>query len=65
MGEAREGRRSEDRLQRLAEDVAEHFRERCEALEGKAMVVAYSRRVAAELTELLRERLGDERGATA
>jgi type I restriction enzyme R subunit len=47
-----------ERLRRLADDAAEHYRMRCEALEGKAMVVAYSRRVAADLTELLRERLG-------
>jgi len=47
-----------DRLRTLADDTAEHYLARCEALEGKAMVVAYSRRVAAELTALLRERLG-------
>ena len=47
-----------DRLRHLADDAAEHYLARCEALEGKAMVVAYSRRVAAELTELLREHLG-------
>ena len=49
-----------DRLRTLADDIAEHYLARCEALEGKAMVVAYSRRMAAELTGLLRERLGDE-----
>ncbi len=49
-----------DRLGKLADDVAEHYRARCDALDGKAMVVAYSRRVAADLTGLLRERLGDE-----
>ena len=48
-----------DRLRRLADDTAEHYRERCDALEGKAMVVGYSRRIASELTHLLRERLGD------
>ena len=47
-----------DRLEKLADDVKEHFTARCEALEGKAMVVAYSRRIAAELAELLRERFG-------
>ena len=47
-----------ERLRQLADDTAEHYRERCEALEGKAMVVGYSRRIAAELTGLLRERLG-------
>ncbi len=49
-----------ERLVRLADDVVEHYRTRCDALEGKAMVVAYSRRIAAELTDLLRERLGEE-----
>lgn len=49
-----------ERLGRLADDLAEHYRARCEALEGKAIVVAYSRRIAAELTALLRARLGKE-----
>ena len=49
-----------DRLARVADDITAHFRARTEALAGKAMVVAYSRRIAAELTDLLRERLGDE-----
>jgi type I restriction enzyme, R subunit len=49
-----------DRLARLADDVADHFTARCETLAGKALVVAYSRRIAAELTERLRERLGEE-----
>ena len=49
-----------DRLRQLADDAVEHYQARCEALEGKAMVVAYSRRIGAELTGLLRERLGAE-----
>jgi type I restriction enzyme R subunit len=49
-----------ERLQRLADDVYEHFTARCEVLDGKAMVVAYSRRIAAELTDLLRDRFGAE-----
>lgn len=49
-----------ERLERLADDVHEHFSARCEVLDGKAMVVAYSRRIAAELTGLLQERLGEE-----
>jgi type I restriction enzyme, R subunit len=49
-----------ERLRRLADDVAEHFEMRCEAQFGKAMVVAYSRRIAAELTDLLGVRLGEE-----
>src|SRR6266511_1660610 len=48
-----------DRLATLAADVADHFNARCEALAGKGMVVAYSRRIAAELTGLLRKRLGE------
>ncbi len=49
-----------DRLERLADDIHEHFSARSETLAGKAMVVAYSRRIAAELTDLLRERFGTE-----
>jgi type I restriction enzyme R subunit len=49
-----------ERLATLADHVAEHFTARCETLAGKGLVVAYSRRIAAELTGLLRERLGDE-----
>jgi len=49
-----------DRMERLAEDVHAHFTARCEVLAGKGMVVAYSRRIAAELTVLLRERFGDD-----
>ncbi len=50
-----------DRLLKLADDIHEHFSARCEVLEGKGLVVAYSRRIAAELTELLRERFGQEK----
>ena len=49
-----------DRLAKVADDLAEHFTARCEALAGKAMVVAYSRKLAAALTDLLRERLGEQ-----
>jgi type I restriction enzyme R subunit len=49
-----------ERLVKVADDLAEHFQERCEALEGKALVVAYSRVIAAQMTELLRDRLGEE-----
>ena len=45
-----------ERLDRLSEDVHTHFLARCEGQPGKAMVVAYSRRIAAELTDLLQER---------
>jgi len=51
---------SPERLESLADDVVEHYRMRCETQLGKAMAVAYSRRIAAELTDLLRTRLGDE-----
>ena len=49
-----------ERLAALADHMAEHYQARSEALAGKAMVVAYSRRIAAALTDLLRGRLGDE-----
>jgi type I restriction enzyme, R subunit len=48
------------RLQQLAEDIHSHFTARCEAQSGKAMVIAYSRRIAVELTHLLRARFGEE-----
>lgn len=50
----------EDRLVKVADDLAEHFKARVEALEGKAMVVAYSRSIAAKMTQLLRDRLGKD-----
>jgi type I restriction enzyme, R subunit len=47
-----------DRLDRVVGDFVEHYRDRCKTLEGKAMLVAYSRRVAAEYAERLRHILG-------
>jgi type I restriction enzyme R subunit len=49
-----------DRLEKVVDDLAEHYEARTETLEGKAMVVTYSRRIAAEMTELLRKRLGKD-----
>jgi type I restriction enzyme R subunit len=46
-----------DRLDRVADDLQQHFSARPE---GKAMVVAYSRRIAAELADRLKERFGGE-----
>jgi type I restriction enzyme R subunit len=40
---------SDKRLAILAKDVVEHYEARCEALEGKAMVVCMSRRICVEL----------------
>jgi type I restriction enzyme R subunit len=51
---------ADDRLRVLADDIAKHFTERTEELSGKAMVVAMSRDICARLTELLKEKLGDE-----
>lgn len=48
-----------ERLEKVADDIHSHFTARCESLPGKAMVVAYSRAVAAQLTDLLRERFGE------
>jgi type I restriction enzyme R subunit len=47
-----------ERLETLADDIAEHFTQRVETLPGKAMVVGMSRRICAQLTELLQTRLG-------
>ncbi|TYO98698.1 type I restriction enzyme R subunit [Geothermobacter ehrlichii] len=40
---------AEKRLKLIARDLVEHYEQRCEALEGKAMVVVMSRRIAVEL----------------
>ena len=41
------------RLRLVARDIVEHYEQRCEALEGKAMVVCMSRRICVELYEEL------------
>ncbi|WP_354695948.1 type I restriction endonuclease subunit R [Elongatibacter sediminis] len=40
---------TEKRLKLIARDLVEHYEKRCEALEGKAMVVVMSRRIAVDL----------------
>ncbi|MCK5740805.1 MAG: type I restriction endonuclease subunit R [Chlorobi bacterium] len=40
---------SEDRLKRVAEDIVSHFEQRQEVFDGKVMIVAMSRRIAADL----------------
>ncbi len=47
-----------DRLDRIVDDLVDHFTKRCRTLPGKAMVVAYSKRLAAEYATRLRARLG-------
>ena len=60
---------AEKRLKIIARDIVEHFEKRCEAMEGKAMVVCMSRRICVELyRELARLRPGwahgdDEQGS--
>jgi type I restriction enzyme R subunit len=49
-----------DRLERLSDDIAKHWKARRTTLEGKAIVVGMSRHIAAALTELLKARLGPE-----
>ena len=51
---------SEARLDKVADDIARHFTEREKLLSGKAMVVGMSREICVELTERLKEKLGDE-----
>ncbi len=51
---------SEARIDKLAEDIVEHFDERQRVLEGKGMAVAMNRRIAVELTERLRKAWGDD-----
>ena len=40
---------SEDRIKQMAKDIIEHFEQRQEVFEGKAMIVCMSRRIAADL----------------
>ena len=40
---------SENRVKQIAEDIVEHFEQRLEVLEGKAMVVCMSRRICIDL----------------
>jgi type I restriction enzyme R subunit len=48
---------SKDRVQKVAQDIIDHFEERQKYMDGKAMVVAMSRRIAAELyKEIIRLR---------
>ena len=49
-----------ERLDRVVDDLVAHLTDRCKTLPGKAMVVAYSRRIAAEYALRLRQRLGDD-----
>jgi type I restriction enzyme R subunit len=49
-----------ERLERVAADVAEHYQQGAAQEGGKAMIVAMSQRIAAELAELLKAKLGDE-----
>lgn len=49
-----------ERLERVADDVAQHWGAGIANEGGKALVVAMSQRIAAELTELLKARLDDE-----
>ncbi|MEX2447716.1 MAG: type I restriction endonuclease subunit R [Solirubrobacterales bacterium] len=48
------------RLDKVAGDIARHFSEREKLLSGKAMVVGMSREICVELTERLKERLGED-----
>lgn len=40
---------TEERLQQVAQDIVEHFETRTETLDGKAMIVCMSRRIAVEM----------------
>jgi type I restriction enzyme, R subunit len=51
---------SADRLDKVADDIAQHFARRQELLEGKAMVVGMTREICVELTERLKRLLGEE-----
>ena len=44
---------AEDRIERIAADLVEHFERRLEALDGKAMIVCMSRRICVALYEAI------------
>jgi type I site-specific restriction-modification system R (restriction) subunit/very-short-patch-repair endonuclease len=44
---------SKNRIQQIAKDIIEHFEERQKVMEGKGMIVAMSRRIAADLYEAI------------
>lgn len=44
---------SENRIQNVASDIIQHFEQRQEVFEGKGMIVAMSRRIAADLYETI------------
>lgn len=48
------------RLDKVAADIAAHFKEREKLLSGKAMVVGMSREICVELTERLKKALGED-----
>ena len=60
---------SEKRLKQVAQDIVDHFEQRLDVIEGKAMIVCMSRRICVELyTELVRlrpdlENKSDDKGA--
>lgn len=45
---------NEDRLEKIAKDIVEHFNKRTETLEGKGMIVVISRKVAVELYKAIK-----------
>src|SRR5690606_37793558 len=60
---------ADKRLELVARDIVEHFEKRCDAMDGKAMVVCMSRRICVELYRELKKLRpawhdeGDARGA--
>jgi len=44
---------SNDRIRQVAQDIVDHYEARQEVFEGKAMIVAMSRRIAAELYDTI------------
>lgn len=44
---------AEERLQQVAEDLVQHFEQRCDAMEGKGLVVCMSRRICMDLYDAI------------
>ncbi|MEA2407870.1 MAG: type restriction enzyme subunit [Thermoleophilaceae bacterium] len=51
---------TDERLDVVAKDIAEHYTERCKVQEGKAMVVGYSQRICVDLVKRLKAHLGED-----
>jgi type I site-specific restriction-modification system R (restriction) subunit len=55
---------SENRIKNIAQDIVSHFEQRQKVLDGKGMIVAMSRRIAADLYAEIRNNLRKQNHGT-